>query len=91
MALTGVLLAALLTYVVPNVTLEVQMGVLFWFSSLPVVFAGHGTRLVLPIGLFVLAYACWQADQRGWTGRYGHAAWHCLTSAAIPLLFLAQR
>ena len=90
MALTGILLAVLFAYVVPNVSLEVQMGVLVWFSALQGILAGHWQLVVLGMGTFVLAFGIWQLDQRRVTGKWGHATWHVLTAIAIPLLFLAQ-
>jgi hypothetical protein len=90
MATTGVLLAVLLAYVVPKVSIEIQMGMLLWFASIPVALAGDWSAIAQVFGLFVLAYAFWQADQRHLTGRYGHAAWHVLTAPAIARLYLAQ-
>ena len=91
MLLTGALLAALLAYVVPNVSLEIQMGVLVWFAALPVVLHGHGLLLIIPMSLLVIAYGAWHLDQRGWSGRWGHALWHVLTAFALALLFWAQQ
>lgn len=92
MLLTGALLALLLAYVVPRVSLDVQMGILVWFSALPGVLRGHRAEVMVAVGCFAVAYLAWQLDvAHRVTGKWGHALWHVLTAAAIPVLFWAQR
>lgn len=91
MLLTGILLAVLFTYVINNVSLDVQMGVLFYYTLVAGLMGGDQKGTLVAFGLFLLAFACWQVDKRtSWLGRYGHALWHCLTALAIPLMYLAQ-
>ena len=91
MIVTAVLVAGLFSYVVPNVSLEVQMGVLLWFSAVPGVLAGHSAQVALGMGAFVVAFGAWHADRRRFVvGKWGHALWHILTAFAIPTIFLAQ-
>lgn len=93
MALTGVLLAVLFSYVVANkVNLDVQMGLLLWFSALPVVLHGHIALVGTSMALFVAAFVCWELDlARHLVGRWGHALWHILTALAIGSMYAAQQ
>jgi hypothetical protein len=90
MAVTGLLLALLFTYAIPKVSLDVQMGLLFWFAALPIAIRGDWRVVLTILGIFVVAYGCQVADRKGWTGRYGHAAWHVLTAIGIYLLYIGQ-
>jgi hypothetical protein len=90
MAGTGGGLALLFTYAIPKVSLEIQMGLLFYFASLPMALKGHWPMAISVLCLFLVAYAVQVGDRKGWTGRWGHAAWHLLSAMGITLLYGAQ-
>jgi hypothetical protein len=92
MLLTGILLAVLFNYVLNNVNLDVQMGVLFYYTLAAGLMYGDRELSLQSFGVFCGALLAWQMDKRGskWVGKYGHALWHCLTALAIPMMYLAQ-
>lgn len=69
------------------------MAALLLIGSLPVALRGNWSGLGASWGVFAVAYACWHLDKHSSRrlGLWGHALWHVLTSAAIGLLFWAQR
>jgi hypothetical protein len=93
MATTGIGLVVLFIYVSPQVSMDIQMALLFWFSGLPALLLGDTLLAATGIGCFVVSYAAWHLDRRPTPalGRYGHAVWHLGTAAGIPLLFLARK
>lgn len=68
------------------------MGALFVAAIVPAYLYGDKTLATASVVLFLLAMAFWQMDRKHWkiVGLYGHSAWHCLTSAAMAVLFAAQ-
>jgi len=92
MALSGSLLAVLFVYVLPPVKLEVQMGMLLYFTALPAILTGASALAWTSLGLFVLGYLAWHLDRARapFIGLWGHALWHLLTAAAIALMYLAS-
>lgn len=92
MAVTGVALAGLFTYTGIRVTLDVQVGLLLWFSLMPTVLKGNYWMAAAAFGWYIAGYIVWQLDKQDQpiTGKWGHALWHILTSVAIGLTFLAQ-
>ncbi|MGD9525041.1 MAG: hypothetical protein AB7P61_07600 [Gemmatimonadales bacterium] len=92
MLVTGVALAVLLSYVIPRVSLDLQMGMLLWFSMIPAVLLGSASLALLSFGVFLAAYLCWQLDKhRALLRLWGHALWHILTAAAIAMMYLAAK
>lgn len=92
MLVTGVLLAGLFSYTGIKVTLDIQMGLLLYLSSLPGVLLGNWELLAWGYGLFLLGFAAWQLDLRRspLVGLWGHAIWHALTALAIGAIYLSQ-
>ena len=91
MALTGVLFAVLMVYVIVGVSLDLQMGVLLYFVVVPAFLLGDHVLAGVSMGLFLLGYWCWHADlaRRKYVGLWGHALWHIFTAAAIPVVYAA--
>ena len=88
---TGLLLAVLFAYVLNNIDLDVQMGVLFYYSLVAGVMFGDRTGAMIAFAVFLLGFVCWQLDKRTlWLGRFGHALWHILTALAIAVMYGAQ-
>jgi len=57
----------------------------------PAFLLGRPALAVLSLGLFAVAYGCWQLDKRGRVlGLWGHAMWHTGTAVAIGVLYLAR-
>lgn len=58
----------------------------------PIVVGSHQGLAYWALGCFAVAYGCWQLDKHHVKiiGRYGHGAWHLLSSLGILLLYLAQ-
>jgi hypothetical protein len=91
MAITGLSVAAICVYAVPSVNLDLQTGLLLSLSLLTVLRDGNVTLGLVSMGLFLLAFACWQLDKAGkWLGPWGHALWHVITAPAIVVMYLAQ-
>lgn len=92
MLLTGAGLATLFAYVIPRIDLDVQMGLLLFYSAVPSFLFGDVTMTVQAFGLFAVAFAAWHLDRRHspLIGLWGHAVWHVLTAAAVGWMFLAR-
>jgi len=92
MLITGILLAVLFTYTGIRVSLDVQMGVLLWFSLLPAVLKGNHWMAAAAFGWYIAAFIVWQLDKKDQpiTGKWGHALWHKMTAVALCLTYLAQ-
>lgn len=106
MGVGGVVIASLVTYIVPPKHIDLQVGAGLAMGSLPAWFGGDWRMALASLGLFLVAYAVWHMDQvdeeelaqgidsirpHPIVGVYGHALWHVLTAAAIPLMYFAQR
>ena len=91
MVVTGILLAGLFTYTGIKASLDIQMGVLFYFTMLPAFVFGDAKLAGAALALFLLGFGAWQLDKRRspWVGLWGHALWHILTAPAIGLMYLA--
>jgi hypothetical protein len=92
MLVTGVLLAGLFSYTGIKVSLDIQMGLLLYLSSLPGVLLGNWAELAWGYGLFLTAFLAWHLDLRRskLVGLWGHAVWHVLTALAIGAIYLSQ-
>ena len=91
MVVTGVLLAGLFTYTGIKASLDIQMGVLFYFTMLPAFVFGDPKVAGAALALFLLGFGAWQLDKRRspLIGLWGHALWHILTAPAIGLMYVA--
>ena len=92
MAVTGTLFAVLMVFVVANVSLDLQMGVLLYFTAVPAFMFGDRAMAAEAMGLFIVGFLCWHADRArlSFIGLWGHALWHLFTAAAIALMYLAR-
>jgi predicted membrane channel-forming protein YqfA (hemolysin III family) len=91
MLVTGALLAGLFTYTGIRASLDIQMGVLFYFTMLPAFVFGDAKLAGGALALFLLGFGAWQLDKRRspLIGLWGHALWHLLTAPAIGMMYLA--
>lgn len=91
MVITGLLLAGLFTYTGIKASLDIQMGVLFYFTMIPAFVFGDAKLAGVALALFLLGFGAWQLDKirSPITGLWGHAWWHILTAPAIGLMYLA--
>ena len=69
MAATGILLAVIFSFVLNKIPLEVQMGLLYWFSSISVVLNGHYQTAFIVLDIFMVAYIFQILDRKKKTGR----------------------
>lgn len=91
MLATGALLAGLFTYTGIKASLDIQMGVLFYFTLMAACVHGNVKLALAALGLFLLGFVAWHLDKRRspLVGKWGHALWHDFTAPAIGLMYLA--